>query len=264
MCRLTAYIGNPVPLSTLVFAGHHSLYGQAWAPREMIRGSVNADGWGVAWYPGGEAGPSRLARPEPVWHAAGLRTVLDSISAPTAVAALRNATPGLPVGPDAVPPLVLERWSFVLNGFLPAFRTRHMRPLRRLLPDHLYGRLTGVSDTETLFLLAVDALERGASAAEALDRAARIALEEVDGAGEECQLTMLLADGEGLAVMRTSNRERVNSLYRLDGGGLAAAGTLVASEPLDDDEGWTELPTRRAVEIRPGPRARGPDPSPGT
>lgn len=227
----------------------------------MLDGSVNADGWGVVWYGTGEE-PARLARPEPVWHASGLRTVLERISAPAAMAALRNATPGLPVGPDAVPPFVFGRWSFVLNGFVPTFRPRHMRSLRRVLPDHLYGRLAGVSDAETLFLLAVDALERGASPADALRRVTRVVLEEVGEAGEECQLTLVLADGKRLAVTRTSNRERVNSLYRLDGGRLAPGGTLVASEPLDDDPAWSALPSHRVVEIRPGPRADGPDPAP--
>jgi len=139
-----------------------------------------------------------------------------------------------------------------------------MRSLRALLPDHLYGSLVGVSDTETLFLLAVDRLEGGASLSEALITVARIALDEVGEDGEECQLTMLLSDGEGLGVLRTSNRDRVNSLYRMDRGALAPGGTLLASERLDADERWVPVPEREVLEIRRSRLAHPPDPSPET
>lgn len=262
MCRLTAYLGAPLPLETLVFGGTHSLYVQSWAPAEVLSGTVNADGWGVAWYDGSR--PVRLVRPEPVWHAEGLKATLSAIRSPLAMAAIRNATTGLPVIAPPTAPVAFERWTFVLNGFIPSFRARHMRSLRALLPDHLYGSLVGVSDTETLFLLAVDRLERGASLSEALITVARIALDEVGEDGEECQLTMLLSDGEGLGVLRTSNRDRVNSLYRMDGGALAPGGTLLASERLDADERWMPVPEREVLEIRRSRPAHPPDPSPET
>jgi glutamine amidotransferase len=258
VCRLTAYVGEPLPLSTLVFGGSHPLYEQSWAPSELLSGTVNADGWGVVWYDGGH--PARLARSKPLWHANGLERVLTTIRSPTALAAIRNATTGLPQGEAGVAPIIFERWTFVLNGFVPSFRARHMRVLRTTLPDHLYGSLAGVSDTETLFLLAVAELERGASLREALGHVVELALERV-GEGDECQLTMLLSDGEGLAVVRTSNRSRVNSLYRIDRGSLAPEGTLLASERLDADEGWTPIPERTVLELRRSPPAHRPDPS---
>lgn len=257
MCRLTAYLGAPLPLETLVFGGTHSLFVQSWAPAELLSGTVNADGWGVVWYDG--ARPVGLARSEPIWHADGLDATLRAIRSPLALAAIRNATTGLPVVAPPIAPVTYGRWSFVLNGFIPSFRARHMRSLRALLPDHLYAALVGVSDTETLFLLAVESLERGASLAEALEHVVRIALDEVGADGEECQLTLLLSDGEGLAAVRTSNRDRVNSLYRSDRGALAPGGTLLASEPLDSDDRWTPVPERTAIEIR---RSR-PTPPPG-
>ena len=259
MCRLTAYLGDPLPLETLVFGGAHSLFVQSWAPREILSGAVNADGWGVAWYEGPH--PVRLARPEPVWHADGLKAILGAIRSPLALAAIRNATTGLPVVAPPIAPLAFGRWTFALNGFIPSFRARHMRPLRARLPDHLYGSLVGVSDTETLFLLAVERLERGASLTEALETVVRIALDEVGEDGGECQLTMLLSDGEGVGVVRTSNRDRVNSLYRMDGGALAPGGTLLASERLDSDERWMSVPEREILEIRRSRPARPPDPS---
>jgi predicted glutamine amidotransferase len=134
-----------------------------------------------------------------------------------------------------------------------------MRALRRGLPDELYGALTGSSDTETLFLLAVRAMDEGASPGEALQDVVRRALDGVEErGGGECQLALLLADGREVAVALASNVERTHSLYVVEGGRLAPDGVLVASERLDDDGGWRRLPAHHlltvqeaGVEIRP-------------
>lgn len=247
MCRLTGWVGRePRPLDVLVYGGTHPLLEQAWAPRELIQGSVNADGWGVAWWSEGRL--ARLASPRPVWQEPDLEGVLAASRAEVAVAALRNATPGLPVDEASVPPLALEGRAFVLNGFVPGFRERHARALRSELPDALYARLSGASDAETLFLLATNALRRGADRAEALAAVAERVLAGVDDDGE-CQLAMLLADAGGLSVRLASNVERTNSLYVLEGDGMAAGGTLVASEALDDDPAWRRIPHHGLLEV---------------
>lgn len=247
---MVAYVGREeLPLQPLVFGGSHPLAEQAWAPRELLQGTVNVDGWGVVWYHGGR--PVRLARPEPVWHDTDLPDVLASLRARTAVAALRNATPGLPVDAASVLPLRLDRWAFVLNGFVPDFRSRWMRTLRAALPERLYRRLRTMSDAETLFLLAVSRLEAGAGPGEALGWTVEHVLELVGPDGPETHLTALLTDGETVAVTRSSNRGEVNSLYWIRSGSLAPHGTLLASEALDHEEGWTPVPERRVAEFGP-------------
>lgn len=251
MCRLTAYRGAPLPLSTLLHGGSHPLLRQSWAPEELLSGTVNADGWGVTWWHEGRA--VRLARAEPAWYDPDLRGVLGSVSAPCAVAALRNASEGLPVSAAAVPPFVRGPWSFVMNGSVPGFRHHHMRALRGELPDALYAALRGSSDAETLFLLSVASLEAGATAAQALHRVVRTVLGRVeDRGGGECQLALLLADGDRIAVALASNVERTNSLYVVEGGRLAPGGVLVASERLDDDAGWRAVEPHHLLTIGPG------------
>ena len=251
MCRLTAYLGEPLPVSTLLYGGDHSLLEQAWAPRELLAGSVNADGWGVAWWREGRA--VRLARAEPAWYDPGIRDILEGIRSGGAVAALRNATPGLPVGPTAVAPIVRDAWAFVLNGFVPRFRRDHMRALRRDLPDDLYGALEGSTDTETLFLLAVAGVREGIPPAEALEGIVEGVLERVvTTGGADCQLTLLLSDGERLAAVTASNVERANTLYVLEAGRLAPDGVLVASEALDDARGWTRVPPHHLLVVEAG------------
>ena len=166
MCRLVAYAGPGLAADTLVLGGSHSLYEQSYAPRELIHGSVNADGYGVVWYQG--LRPVRVGGCRPIWQDGDLRRVLESSASSMMLAAVRNATPGIVVDESGNPPLRHGRWTFILNGFVEDFRPRYMRTLRRGLPDDLYGHLRGSSDSETLFLLAVSAVEDGASLPEAL------------------------------------------------------------------------------------------------
>lgn len=252
MCRLVLYLGEPASPAPLVFGGSHSLYEQSWRPREMLHGSVNADGWGVAWYPGRsgapEAGPVRLAGTRPIWQEEGLEALLAGLRSRTIMAAIRNATPGIPPQESGVAPLVLERWAFVLNGFVEDFRARFMRPLRRDLPDDLYGRLRGTSDTETLFLLAVSALRRGASPGDALVEVVERVRSEVEARGGEAQLTLALTDGGSAAGVRTSTVDDTNSLYLCRGPAAATGGTVLASEPLDDHD-WSPVEPHTLVEV---------------
>ena len=53
MCRHLAYLGPPVELARLVLTPSHGLYEQSWAPRRQTHGVVNADGFGLGWYPSG-------------------------------------------------------------------------------------------------------------------------------------------------------------------------------------------------------------------
>lgn len=261
MCRLAAYAGPhtaPAPVDTVLFGGTYPLVRQAWAPRELLSGSVNADGYGIVWYSARDAEstpspstpsdrPVRIARAEPVWYDQDLEGVLASVRAPVAVAALRNTTPGLPVDRAGLLPLVHGRWSFVLNGYVPRFRSAHMRALRALLPDELYASLAGVSDAETLFLLAVAALDRGASPAEALAEVVDRVRERIV-ADEDVPLTMVLADGTGVWTLNGRvGQGPANSLYVAERPALAPDGVLLASEPLDDDDAWRPVPADAAL-----------------
>jgi glutamine amidotransferase len=111
-----------------------------------------------------------LAELRPIWYDSDLHNTLASLSSGCLLAGLRNGTPGIPLDRSGVPPLVFEKWSFMLNGFVPDFRLQHMREMRSELPDDLYAELKGSSDSETLFLMAVAAVRGGATLPEALER----------------------------------------------------------------------------------------------
>jgi predicted glutamine amidotransferase len=51
MCRIAAYYGPPVRLSSILSEPSHGLEQQSRNAREMKGGSVAGDGWGVGWIP---------------------------------------------------------------------------------------------------------------------------------------------------------------------------------------------------------------------
>lgn len=245
MCRLVAYVGAPATPASLVFGGSHSLYEQSWKPKELLSGSVNADGYGVVWYH--QAQPGRIAEARPIWFDDDLEPTLSVIRSSCIVAAVRNGTPGIPVDRSGLLPMVHDRWSFVLNGFVPDFRRSHMRALRQGLPDDLYGALTGSSDSETLFLIVVAALREGASMVEALSSVVDQVAQRVGR--EEAQLNMVLSDGEAVAAVRSSTVRASNSLYLARQPAVVPGGVVLASEALDTDSVWTMVAGHSRVHI---------------
>ncbi|MEE2900045.1 MAG: class II glutamine amidotransferase [Gemmatimonadota bacterium] len=248
MCRLIAYLGDPLPPGHLVFDGEHSLYEQSWAPRELLSGTINADGYGVVWYSDGR--PARLAEVRPIWYDTDLCSTLSSLRSGCVLAGLRNGTVGLPLDRSGLPPLVFEKWSFMLDGFVPDFRVQHMRALRAQLPDDLYAELRGSSDSETLFLSAVAAMREGATMAEALERTAKAVHDRV-GRATEAQMNMVLSDGERIAAVRSGTVLVTNSLYFAKRPPFAPEGVVLASERLDPGAVWEPVDGHSWIEIGP-------------
>lgn len=245
MCRLLAYVGSPRPLAPLVFGGDHSLYEQSWRPRELLSGSVNADGYGVVWYSNGR--PGRLAEARPIWFDEDLERTLDMIESGCVLAAVRNGTAGIPVDRSGLLPMVHEQWAFMLNGFVPDFRRSHMRALRSELPDDLYGTLAGSSDSETLFLLAVSLIREGASMIGGLiETASRV---KARVGSTEAQLNMVMSDGDSIVAVRTGTALRTNSLYLNVRPPFADGGVVLASEAPETGTVWTPVDGHSSVEI---------------
>ena len=67
MCRLAGYVGAPTTLASLLYDPRHALERQAYLPREMVSGTVNVDGTGIAWWSGEEAEPMRYVSERPPW-----------------------------------------------------------------------------------------------------------------------------------------------------------------------------------------------------
>lgn len=246
MCRIVAHVGPPLALSQLLFEPPHSLERQSYRPREMLSGTVNVDGTGVAWWRAGERLPMRYVTERPPWADPNLPGLAPRLTGSPILAAVRSATPGIAGGPGAVLPFVHGPLAGAHNGYLGAFRESVGPTLLRTLPADLLGALDAVTDSAVLFLLAVDAWRRvadpGLAAVEAVRRTAAVCRE----AGVVASLNLVLADADGVVAVRAALGVDANSLYVRE---QNAARTL-ASEPLDDDE-WRAVPVNHLVRLRP-------------
>lgn len=234
MCRHLAYIGPPVRIGSLLLDAPHSLRRQAHAPRLMHRRHENPDGWGVAWYEPGRDEPVRYRTTVSLEHD---RAFADADArASSMLAAVRLASPGLALERDNTAPFMRGALAFSLNGY--GFRDGREARLRAAVPRERAARLEGDTDSEVLFALVLERLEAGATTSEALRDVTVLA--EPD---DDLHLNLLLTDGHAITATTWGN-----SLFTRDTGDTV----LVASEPLDEDAGWTRVPERSVVEARPG------------
>lgn len=261
MCRHAAYVGPGAALSSLFHEPAHCLEHQAFAPREMLSGHVNADGFGVAWYPPMESGPAVTGDPrrplqyrneQPVWSDGIWRALAPRLVGRVVLANVRNATDPTTNALVNIHPYTHGRWSFTHNGYLTGFREHFMRKLAMRLSEEGYARRTGATDSETLFLLLVDRLTKGEDPADALSVLVREASALAREADQPSFLNFLVSDGERVWATRAGTALRHPSLYVAHDAQRFPDASVVASEALDQDEAWQEVPQGSLVVLEAG------------
>jgi gamma-glutamyl hercynylcysteine S-oxide hydrolase len=234
MCRHLAYLGPPVPLAALLFDPPHSLVHQSWAPRDMRGGgTINADGFGIGWYPSGAETPIRYRRDCPLWSDPGLAELAAATTSGGVLAAARSATPGMPVVVTAAAPFTDGSWLFSHNGVVRGWPDS-VTALAVRLPARDLITLDAPTDAALLWALVRHRLRGGAGPAEAIDETVAEVTEVAPGS----RLNLLLTDGQ-TAVASTYG----HSLWLRSGDGA----TLISSEPLDNDPAWRPVPERHLV-----------------
>jgi glutamine amidotransferase len=249
---MVAYLGGPeVTLSSLVLEPEHSLLEQSYAPKEMISGVVNADGFGVGWYvPRIDEEPAVYRSDGPLWSDRSFAGISPKIQSRSVFAAVRSATPGLPVEESAVPPFASGRFMFMHNGAIDNFRYTAMRPLRDALSDESYAGLLGTTDSETIFAVLVDHLrEDPRDLTGALVGTLRYVSGICAGLGVRATLNVGVTDGGAMVFTRYSTEGSENSLYFVEDGRAFPGAVVVASERLDGSEGWKTVPNRHLLVV---------------
>lgn len=241
MCRHLAYVGAPIRMGELLTDPPFSLVRQSWAPRRQQHGVVNADGFGVGWYPepagagrpgvatGAAADPARHRGIGPVWADETFAELARVVTTTALLAAVRSATPGMVGGQSAAAaaPFRRDRWLFSHNGAVPGWPGTASRLGWGLDPGVL-ATLDAPTDSALLWAITTDLLARGKAVAAALTEV--IARVEESGGG---RATLLLTDGQTV----TATAWGASLCWRrLDGG------VVVASEPFDDEPGWVDVP----------------------
>lgn len=254
MCRHAAYVGPGIALTELTRDLPHSLYHQSFQARQMLRGSVNADGFGVGWYdPDVRPEPARYASPLPIWSDTNLPSFGPLIRSPLVVAAVRNATVEGTTDAANNAPFVSGRYLWSLNGYLEDFAESWKEEVLWDWIDR--GRRTqlrGQSDAEHLFQAVLSRAGEAGSLPEAVLSVLRDAKKRAAETGKGAQLNLLLSDGETLIATRCGASPTQTSLYHLWDGDEFPDGHVVASEPLYDDPLWQSVAEDTLLILRDG------------
>lgn len=216
MCRHIGWLGAPRSVAALVLDPPQGLLVQSYAPRRQKHGLMNADGWGAGFFDDGV--PRRWRSDKPLWGDASFASVAPALRSECVVAAVRSATIGMPIEPSASAPFTDGQWLLSHNGIVN----------RAVLP------LTGVAEsTVDSAVLAALIFGRGMDALGAT-------IAEVGALDPNARLNILAANG---ARMVATTWGDTLSMLRLPDG------VVLASEPFDDDPGWTDIPDRHLVDV---------------
>jgi glutamine amidotransferase len=255
-------------LADLLLTPQHSLLRQSWAPRDMRGGgTVNADGYGIGWYPatsvpGNESGaggapplpaagawdqddratspggePIRLRRASPMWTDAALPGLASSITASGVLAAVRSATVGMPVVDTACAPFTAGPWLFSHNGLVRGWPSS-VADLASRLPVTDLLLMDAPTDSALLWALLRSRLAAGEKPPDAMASL----VTEVAEAAPSSRLNLLLTDGSTIIGTAWTHALWVRA---------QPTGVVVASEPYDEDPGWQEVPDGHLVTATP-------------
>jgi len=223
MCRHLGWLGARVPVSSLVLDPPNGLLVQSYSPRRQKHGLMNADGWGVGFFSPDlpDGGPARWRGATPLWTDASFASVAPTLTSACVVAAVRSASPGMPIDISAAAPFTDGHWLLSHNGVVD----------RSVLPPSRSAE--SVVDSAVLAALI---FERG------LDVLGQTVC-EVGAADPNSRLNILAANGSRL--LATTWGDTLSVLSRPDG-------VVLASEPYDDHPDWQDIPDRHLVEVADG------------
>jgi ergothioneine biosynthesis protein EgtC len=254
MCRLLAYLGDPVQLERLLYDPQHSLVVQSYQPREMTSGLLNADGFGIGWYAAptpttvksAESAPpadksAESAPPAddpyiyrhtlPIWNDVNLPSLSRYIRSPCIMANVRSATPGLAVDLSNCQPFQQRSLLAIHNGYIDRFRQTLYRPIRQHLSDAAYQSIHGTTDSEHMFALLLDAYAQTQDLAQAMKQMLHTLLKLASQYHTDFSANFVISDGKTLVAARFANRDPVPSLYWLQNDPSFPNSILIASEP---------------------------------
>ncbi|MGL5829444.1 MAG: hypothetical protein ACRC0L_07730, partial [Angustibacter sp.] len=193
--------------------------------RLQAHGLLNADGWGVGLWVDGRG--RRWRGGNPLWQDESFAEIAPILRSHCIVAAVRSATPNLPIGPSASAPFRAGNWLISHNGVvswevLARVRAQTAAPYRHQ-PE---------SQCDSALLVAL-IFDRGLPLlGDTLSRILK--LEPL------ARLNLLLADGHRLLATTCGD----TLFYR-----RLPAGMVLASEPYDDDDHWQDIADGQLVEV---------------
>lgn len=238
MCRWAAYLGDAIYLEELLTAPGHSLIDQSRAATEC-KTAINADGFGVAWY-GARPEPGLYRDVYPAWSDPNLASLARTVQSGAFLAHVRAST-GAATSRNNCHPFAHNQWSFMHNGQIGGF-DKFRRRADMGVSDTLYGNRKGATDSELLFLYALEAgLEADPTGAVIEAHRALEQMSRANGTTPHLRSSAAWSDGRKLYALRLSSDHIAPSVYYR--WSTSRNGWAVVSEPLEVGQGgWTELP----------------------
>ncbi len=240
MCRMAAYLGPELALSQFLFDPPHNLLVQARQPGELHYTTVNADGYGLGWYPQDDA-PAIYVCPLPIWSDPNLKHLARSLRSELWFGNVRSATPDLGVGFANTQPFAADNLMLMHNGFIRDFRARVRPRLHAYLDPRIQSDIRGDTDSEFLWALLRHQLSGGGTTIETAVAEMFELLSDWIGNGA-AMLNLLITDGEQVYASRHAINDACPSLYFTTDDEDFPGGQLVASERLTDESYWHSVP----------------------
>jgi gamma-glutamyl hercynylcysteine S-oxide hydrolase len=235
MCRLAAYLGSEITLHQFLQQPEHSLVKQSWAPKEMQEGTLNADGYGVAWL--SDNIPSTYKNSLPIWSDANLDSLGRSLSSHLWLANVRSATPGQGISDSNTQPFVKDKLIFTHNGCLKPFDKNTKTKLIDILSNEIRAEINGDSDSLYLFALLQQSLLDNDSLVHAI-LGVMNKLKIICSKDISAFLNIVVTDGNEFYASRHALNATCPSLYYL----IDANSIQIASEPLTPKNDWQSFP----------------------
>ncbi|GAA3228975.1 class II glutamine amidotransferase [Actinocorallia longicatena] len=224
MCRHFAWLGHERTVEQLVLLPSYGLPRQGDRPRWQQIELVNRDGFGVGWFTGENTVTYR--RTGPIEADPDFPELARSVSGGCVIGAVRGASPGMPIEVEATAPFTNGRALVSLNGHVSTRLTASML-------DPAYEP-ESTCDAAFLATLLWQRLDAGIP----LTTAVPSLVQDVARVDANACLNLLATDG--MTIVATTWGETL--CYR-----TGPSGTLVASEPHDDDADWITVPDRHLL-----------------
>ena len=253
MCRLYGFRSNfPRKVECELIRAQNSLITQSLQDE---RGTSNPHGWGLGTYSNGA--PNVIRQLDPAYDSEEFRWTAAKVHTCNVMAHVRRATIGK-ISLENTHPFEHGKWMFVHNGNIKAFQSIRQMILDAMGPSDRQS-IQGDTDSEHVFKYImylheqrshfpiVDILRDGIK--QVIDWSQKA------DPGSEIALNIIMSNGDeigGLRYGRSLWYMRRNAVHPCGvcGGALHVEkdpgkdyrAVIVASEPITDDEEWTEIP----------------------
>ncbi len=245
MCRWLAYKGKSIFLEELIVDTENSLVKQS-SHALLSKQIVNGDGFGIGWYAHRKT-PGILKEISPAWNNNNLLQFAHQIRSPLFFSHVRAST-GADVARSNCHPFVFGEWMFMHNGQINNYWFIR-RELENMIPDAHYSLRRGTTDSEAIFLAALQ-FNLPHDPVGAIRKTLRKIVESTQEAGleENLHFSAALTNGQDIYAFRYSRDKKDPSLYYT----IDNESVVIVSEPLDLDADtiWHEVEHNSVVKTQ--------------